>query len=62
LNFNTVDGLNFTNSKIEYQGYSFRNGLIFLFADFIFWALIGLYLDQVIPSQFGVAKPWYFIC
>lgn len=30
--------------------------------DIIFWAAIGLYLDQVVPSQFGVAKPWYFCC
>ena len=27
-----------------------------------FYALLGMYLDQVVPSQFGVAKPWNFCC
>ena len=30
--------------------------------DLVFWGLIGLYLDQVVPSDFGVAKPWNFLC
>jgi len=28
----------------------------------IFWTLLGWYCDQVIPSQFGIAKPWNFCC
>jgi len=28
----------------------------------IFWTCLGLYLDQVVPSDFGVAKPWNFLC
>lgn len=34
--------------------------MLFLTADAVFWVLLGLYLDLVIPSGFGVAKPWYF--
>ena len=30
--------------------------------DVIFWGLLGMYLDQVVPSQFGVAKPMFFCC
>ena len=26
----------------------------------VFWALLGIYLDQVVPSQFGIAKPLCF--
>lgn len=28
----------------------------------VFWGLLGMYLDQVVPSQFGVAKPLLFCC
>ena len=28
----------------------------------VFYTILGLYLDQVVPSQFGVAKPWNFCC
>ena len=30
--------------------------------DLVFYILLGIYLDQIIPSQFGVAKPWNFCC
>lgn len=28
----------------------------------IFYVILGLYLDQVVPMEFGVAKPWNFCC
>ena len=28
--------------------------------DFVFWGLIGLYFDQVVPREYGANKPWYF--
>lgn len=61
-NFQTDQGLNFTTGSIAYQGYSFNNGMIILAVSAVVWNLLGLYLDQVVPSQFGVAKPWYFCC
>ena len=30
--------------------------------DLVFYIILGIYLDQIIPSQFGVAKPWNFCC
>ncbi len=30
--------------------------------DVFFYLLLGLYLDAVIPSQYGVAKKWNFVC
>ena len=30
--------------------------------DVVFWGLLGMYLDQVVPSDYGVAKPWNFCC
>jgi hypothetical protein len=28
----------------------------------VFYTLLGFYLDQVIPSGFGVPQKWYFPC
>jgi len=36
--------------------------VLLLLVDTILWMAIGLYFDQVIPSEFGVAKPWNFCC
>ena len=30
-------------------------------ADFFIYLFLGYYLQNVIPHQYGVAKPWYFI-
>jgi hypothetical protein len=52
--------LTFATTGIEYQGYSFKNGLLMMTFNVIFWTLFGWYCDQVVPSQFGIAKPWNF--
>jgi len=26
------------------------------------WALIGIYLDKIMPRDFGKSEPWNFIC
>jgi hypothetical protein len=36
--------------------------LAFISISTVFWTLLGFYLDQVIPSEYGVAKPWNFLC
>jgi hypothetical protein len=36
--------------------------LLMLFFMSIFYAVLGIYLDQVVPMEFGVAKPWNFCC
>ena len=33
-----------------------------LFFMSIVYIILGLYLDQVVPMEFGVAKPWNFCC
>jgi hypothetical protein len=33
-----------------------------LLLDTFFYLFLGLYLDAVLPSQYGVAKKWYFVC
>ena len=46
----------------NYRNYSFAGGMVALFAYAVFYILLGFYLDQVIPSGFGVPKKWYFPC
>ena len=47
---------------MEVQGFTFVNGLIMLALDGVLLAFLGFYLDQVLPKEYGVAKPWNFIC
>lgn len=50
------------NAGQEIDGYSFSGGLLIVLADAVFFSILGCYLDQVIPTEFGVAKPWNFMC
>ena len=59
---NNSNGLTFDNITVLNDNMSFFWGLMALCFDFVFYILLGLYLDQVIPSQYGVARKWYFIC
>ena len=61
-NYQTAKGLSFETGSIEYEGYSFKNGLLIMMGNVIFWGILGVYLDQIVPSQFGIAKPWNFCC
>jgi hypothetical protein len=36
------------------------NALLFLLFDSIIYALLALYLNLVLPKEFGVRKPWHF--
>lgn len=49
-NFNTSSGLTWSNLSLEYQGFSFSNGLMIMFIDFVLWTSLGLYLDQILGS------------
>jgi hypothetical protein len=50
LAFQTDEGLSLKLSGIVYLGYSYRIGILFLLADTVVLGILGLYLDQVIPS------------
>ena len=39
---------------------TFYEGLFMLAFDVVLLGFIGFYLDQVLPKEFGVAKPWNF--
>ena len=42
-----------TTAAIDFENYSFNTALGMLFLDFVLYFLVGLYLDKVIPSEFG---------
>lgn len=62
FNYQTLSGLTPGSMYTIFENYSFGGGLGMMFFDMIFWACLGLYCDQVVPSDFGVAKPWNFLC
>jgi len=41
--------------------YSFNSALWFLFFDTLLYMFLGWYLEQVVPSQYGSARPFYFL-
>jgi ATP-binding cassette subfamily A (ABC1) protein 3 len=41
--------------------YLFNTALGLLFFDTLLYIFLGWYLDQVVPQQYGVARPFYFI-
>lgn len=53
-------GIDFSNAREVADNYVFSNALGFLVLDFFIYGLIGLYLDNVIPSATGVRQPFYF--
>lgn len=62
FNYNTREGLKPETASADYEGYSFNGGIGMLCFNVVFWILLGFYLDQVVPSEYGVAKPWNFLC
>jgi hypothetical protein len=43
-----------------FQNYSYAACLIMLTISFILFLSAGLYLDNTLPSAYGLRKPWYF--
>jgi ABC-type multidrug transport system fused ATPase/permease subunit len=41
--------------------YSFNTAVGFLFLDTLLYIFLGWYLELVIPRQYGVGRPWYFL-
>ncbi|MBO6244250.1 MAG: ATP-binding cassette domain-containing protein, partial [Clostridia bacterium] len=45
----------------NYLNYSISTCYIMFTADFFIYLFLGYYLQNVIPHEYGVAKPWYFL-
>ena len=42
--------------------FSFGDSILALLFDALFWSVAAWYLDQVVPSEYGVQRSWYFPC
>ena len=47
--------------KENYLNYSMSTCYIMFTADFFIYLFLGYYLQNVIPHEYGVAKPWYYL-
>ena len=45
-----------------FTNYSVLIMFIMLIFDLLFYLFLGYYLQNILPHDFGVRKPWYFIC
>ncbi|XP_021697249.1 ATP-binding cassette sub-family A member 3 [Aedes aegypti] len=50
----------FTSTTID-DGFSVGLAIVMLLVDALIYLAIALYVEQVMPGQFGVAKPWNFL-
>ena len=55
-------GLDASSVSIIYYQYSFNTALYMMIVDFFLFTFIGLYLDKVIPSEFGQRLSPVFCC
>lgn len=55
-------GLNASTASTDFQEYSFNTALGMLIFDFFLFFTLGLYLDKVIPSDFGQRLSPCFLC
>ena len=55
-------GLDASTSAVIFQNYSFNSALFMLALDFVIFFTLGLYMDKVIPSDFGQRLNPCFLC
>lgn len=53
-------GITFDNWIVQRDNYSFAIGLASLLVDTILYTVLGWYCENVLPSEFGVRRPFYF--
>jgi ABC-type multidrug transport system ATPase subunit len=55
-------GLHWSTAWLQVDGFTAGSGMLMMFLDTVLYTVIALYLEQVLPSEYGVPKPWYFPC
>jgi len=55
-------GVNHETAGELYDNYTYRRGLILLACSGVLFTLVGLYLDKVLPKEYGQRYPVYFLC
>ena len=53
-------GIGFNNWDTVFKGWSVKDGMIMMAIDNVIWMVIGIYLEMVMPKEFGKpVKPWF---
>ena len=55
-------GIDSTTSAVIFQNYSFNSALWMMALDFVLFFTLGLYMDKVIPSDYGQRLSPCFLC
>jgi len=55
-----VNGATIATSTLT-QGYSIQSAYVMLFVDIVLYLTLAWYFDNVVPTEFGVKRPWYFV-
>ena len=58
INFNEFNGRVF----MRYNKFSFFDMYILFICNFILYMFLGFYLQNIISHDYGIKKPWYFLC
>ncbi|RHY28486.1 hypothetical protein DYB32_005940 [Aphanomyces invadans] len=53
-------GITFANVHEPYANFRFSTALAFMAFDIVLYTVLGLYLERVVPKDYGVPEPWYF--
>jgi hypothetical protein len=53
-------GVTFEMLLMPCNNFSIFHGLLMNFVGIAFWWVMYQYLDQVVPKDFGVPRPWYY--
>ncbi|KDO35461.1 hypothetical protein SPRG_18791 [Saprolegnia parasitica CBS 223.65] len=53
-------GITFGNINEPYENFRFITSLYFMAFDIVLYTLLGLYLEKVVPKDYGVTEKWYF--
>ena len=48
--------------NLKYRDYCIKDMLIMFIIDFFFFLFLGYYIQNTISHDFGISRPWYFLC
>lgn len=54
-------GLQIGSLYMNIEGFSVMESIVFMLVDALIYYLLGRYFDQVIPKEYGLTQPWYFL-
>jgi ATP-binding cassette subfamily A (ABC1) protein 3 len=61
-NIEGAGGIDRGSANTEYLEYSVSQSLGMMVLDCFLYLVLGLYFNQIVPTDTGVHKPWYFCC